>query len=617
MNRKTYFPPLLFALAIFALTACTSQISNPVTETASSTTQSSATRTSATPTLAVTQTPEPQETSTPSAPIETAACTGPIELTPDGDTISYKDVQFKLDPDLGFEFTVQECEAGIEDSPWGPQLYPAHLVFRSDSPLLNNFVQPEIRVYMVSGDLESYTYPLNSIDELQQMLDERPEPSPWFSGLALHTGEKYLDSHYATGVRGIVEVIQDPFFWTNNYLQYAYHGLTDDGGHFISASFPLSAPFLMDIQGPDPLTNTNPNAIPVQSWPASYEQQREIIDAYNLEVLSRFEGSSPYDFTPNFELYDALLMSLQVGVQGSPASTGEEACFTPSIIPPFAFTPDNKSILLRGMDGVRFFNLDALEEERILQAPQNINAAALSPAGDMLAWSLEDNTIQLVQVSDGKVMQTLSGHTDMVTKLRFSPGGEQLVSAAHDFSVRVWNIQGEELGMLQAGEVLGIAISPDGSTLATVPFDGPVSLWDLDTLEKIKDLSGTGGYDTSDPYFSPDGQFLAADLATGLYLWRISDGELLWNEINNSMAIAFSPDGRYLAYSVVNEYNKVFLSTSDGSEILSFMEGHQAPLWELFFSPDSRLLVSADGLEIRIWSVEDNSLMYIGKAACP
>jgi WD40 repeat protein len=111
-------------------------------------------------------------------------------------------------------------------------------------------------------------------------------------------------------------------------------------------------------------------------------------------------------------------------------------------------------------------------------------AAALSPDGETLAWSLEDNTIQLVRVTDQKVLHTLAGHTDMVTKLRFSPESDELVSASHDGWVRVWDMQGEEVRSFQPpNEVLGIGISADGSMLATVPFDGPVTLWNLDTLE--------------------------------------------------------------------------------------------------------------------------------------
>ena len=139
------------------------------------------------------------------------------------------------------------------------------------------------------------------------------------------------------------------------------------------------------------------------------------------------------------------------------------------------------------------------------------------------------------------------------------------------------------------------------------------------TLEKENEIGGAlGGYDTSDPTFSPDGQLFAADLASGLYLWRIADGSPIWDEPINSMTIAFSPDGRYLAYADIADQSKIKLITSDGSEVVQTIDsGHQGSVWELLFSPDSQLLLSTDGGEIRIWNVADGSLRYIGKAACP
>jgi WD40 repeat protein len=100
-------------------------------------------------------------------------------------------------------------------------------------------------------------------------------------------------------------------------------------------------------------------------------------------------------------------------------------------------------------------------------------------------------------------------------------------------------------------------------------------------------------------------------------VWRISNGELVWNEVKNSMAVSFSPDGRYLAYADIDDNSNVFLNTEDGSEIVHVLAGHPGPVWGMIFSPDSQLLVSTDGLEIRIWRIEDGSLRYTGKAACP
>jgi hypothetical protein len=84
------------------------------------------------------------------------------------------------------------------------------------------------------------------------------------------------------------------------------------------------------------------------------------------------------------------------------------------------------------------------------------------------------------------------------------------------------------------------------------------------------------------------------------------------------MTISFSPDGRYLAYADISDQSKIKLITSDGSEVVQTIDsGHQGSVWELFFSPDSQLLLSTDGGEIRIWNVTDGLLRYIGKATCP
>ncbi len=289
-------------------------------------------------------------------------------------------------------------------------------------------------------------------------------------------------------------------------------------------------------------------------------------------------------------------------------------CFTFEQLPAFAFTPDGSALMVRNDLAVQVFNLGTGALETSIKSDQRITATSLSPDGNTLAWALQDNTIQLVRVSDQVVLLTLSGHTDTVTKLGFTQGGDLLVSASHDRSVRVWSLSGEQLRSIQT-DALGIGISPDGSMLATIPFDGPVALWDLATGEKIKDLGGMGGYDTSDAVFSPDGKYLAADLAAGLSLWKIADASVIWSGIN-SMAVAFSPDGQYLAFSNSDNGNEVILASADGRYLRS-IDSMQTPVWELTFSPDSSLLSINDGTGIHVRRVNDGAMVAVGKSACP
>ena len=297
-------------------------------------------------------------------------------------------------------------------------------------------------------------------------------------------------------------------------------------------------------------------------------------------------------------------------------------CFiTSTEVSPFAFLPDSVRILIRERSGVRMFNLKSLEEENFFQAPQDITGVALSPDGEILAWSLVDNSIQLIRIADGKLINTMKEHTLPVFKLRFSPTGDRLFSASYDTWVRIWDRNGEPLDAFQPTgaddlpkEIEGIGISPDGTMLGSIPFDGPARVWDLAEKTEVANLGGTGGDAMSDIAFSPDGQFVAADQAGPLSLWRTSDWKKIWSGIF-SMAFAFSPDGRFLAYSDIYDEN-VFLRTLDDTQKTRIFEGHQNFSYDLFFSPDGALLASA-GAGIQIWQAETGHLLYVGKDTCP
>jgi len=252
----------------------------------------------------------PQGSSQP----EQAGCSEAEEVSVTNGMVSYKGISFTMAADLATALAVKSCPAvAYQVGMASEEAHPAYTSFFFPTFNRQNVdFQPELRIYEVSGDMSMYTYPLNMLGELQTAITERPEPATWFDAAPLHVKQKYIDFVNGAGIRGLVQYMQDRFFYTNNGLTYEFNGLTQDGRYFVSMRYPVTVDFLMDLANPDPGSNTNPSAIAIPEWPADYEQQLPIIEAYNAEALSRFEQMADDGAFPSLTLLDAVVQSLQI-----------------------------------------------------------------------------------------------------------------------------------------------------------------------------------------------------------------------------------------------------------------------------------------------------------------
>ena len=94
------------------------------------------------------------------------------------------------------------------------------------------------------------------------------------------------------------------------------------------------------------------------------------------------------------------------------------------------------------------------------------------------------------------------------------------------------------------GLVFDVAVSPDGSTLATASFDNTIKLWDIKTGKEKATLKGH----TQPVYcvaFSPDGNLIASSGADNtIKIWD-KEGKMLRELKGHSdlvQAVAFAPD---------------------------------------------------------------------------
>ncbi len=114
-----------------------------------------------------------------------------------------------------------------------------------------------------------------------------------------------------------------------------------------------------------------------------------------------------------------------------------------------------------------------------------------------------------------QILQTFVGHLDTISQILFVD--RSMISASHDGSVRIWNIEtGELQGSLKVGAaVTAIAASPNSNLFITGDRNGKIKMWDLATDKLIRSIPLHTGSVTG-IHFSPNGRSFATTGEDGI-----------------------------------------------------------------------------------------------------
>ncbi|KAJ1642400.1 ribosome assembly [Coemansia asiatica] len=247
---------------------------------------------------------------------------------------------------------------------------------------------------------------------------------------------------------------------------------------------------------------------------------------------------------------------------------------------PYSFYVDNKEI-------VRSVEKDILEGDK-------------RSAEDTLTIVYQPQAFFKVRAVT-RCSSSLTGHTEAVLSVSFSPDGSQLASGSGDTTVRIWDLGTETPRFTCKGHknwVLSIAWSPNGQTLASGGMDNQVRLWDPKTGDAIgAPLNGHKKWITSlawEPlHINPKGNRLASSSKDGtVRVWDTTLRRCIFTLAGHTAAVTcvkWGGDGRIYTSS---QDKTIKIWNSDGS-LHKTLSGHAHWVNTLAFSTDYVLRTGA------------------------
>ncbi len=231
-----------------------------------------------------------------------------------------------------------------------------------------------------------------------------------------------------------------------------------------------------------------------------------------------------------------------------------------------AVSPDGKTLALTENIRIGIFDTKTGKRLKTLQGhPQQISDIALSSDGEQLvSVSGATKDIRIWDFNQGRLLETLTEDVGTIRCVDFTSDGKLFItgSIGNERILQFWDANSLELIQTsppQPGYINDLAVSADGKLVAAVR--NYIKVWDLNDGLELHNLKGPN-LEINALAISPDGSYVATankegtimilDIITGQKVATL-EGHRGWVR-----AVAFSPDGKYLFSGAEDKLVKVW-----------------------------------------------------------
>lgn len=238
-----------------------------------------------------------------------------------------------------------------------------------------------------------------------------------------------------------------------------------------------------------------------------------------------------------------------------------------------------------------------------------INAVATAPGGELILSAANDGSIRVWEATTGRQLQRLTLHPDYDALLRYSQSegpwlldaweavavarrGELAFGVRKHGGLAIWDL-GSGLAVTPdeaASRVTAMAITPCGRW-ALIGAGRDLTLWDLERGAPVGSGAGPAGGILA-AVRTPHGMLALSATGEGpALLWSFESGQVLATLVHEQMVLGacFTPDGRLVITGAWDHRLRIW-EVDRGVELGSLPLDHESPVAPLAVSPDGKLL---------------------------
>ena len=190
---------------------------------------------------------------------------------------------------------------------------------------------------------------------------------------------------------------------------------------------------------------------------------------------------------------------------------------------------------------------DGAEAARLAGHGKPVTGLAFNSSQTQLVSSSEDGTGRLWDVARKLELQHFPGHAGSVTGCFFQRDNRYVLTSGADGTVRVSPVTVQVAFVADEKRVNGLAVSANGTVLATAGQDGSVKTWNINGAP-TRSFTGFEGPAVSVSLSGNNQQVAAAGKDGTVRTWKLSDGQAYFRceTAVEPFQVAYSPDSSKL-----------------------------------------------------------------------